>query len=339
MALTFSNKAQQEMKNRIHELNPPNLQAVKIHTFHSFCSKILRSYGQQFLAKLVHNPSFASNFSTLDQSESLRIVKNILKRNNLSHLKEEDIFNQIVRSKESIVMNWSESFHEFPRMITSTDQVLIDSYDRELRENNAADFSDLLVLTWRLLREYSSVRALLQREYQHILIDEYQDTNKVQYEITKLLYHPPAVEGYPDLRISRTLFVVGDVNQSIYSWRGALPENMNRLSQDFNSCTHFDLKVNYRSSPNILAIANCILGFNSTIAPQEKLSLDHLPVYIYSAKDDIQQAEFICRSLKSMDGKSRAILYRTNAQSHALEVSVLTIYSSYFHRLHLCRLV
>lgn len=320
VALTFSNKAQQEMKNRIEELNPPNLHCVKVYTFHSFCSRILRTYGRDILGELVQNPSFDSNFSTLDQQESLRMIKNILRRNSLSHLKEVEVYNRILKSKESNVLKWSSKSNECPIILSSIDHMLIDAYEKILRENNVADFSDLLILTWRLLKEYSTVRANLQREYQHILIDEYQDTNKLQYEITKLLYQPPdgSRTEWP-----RSLFVVGDVNQSIYSWRGALPENLAHLSHDFPMCAQFDLKVNYRSSPNILAVANALVGNNSTIPSQEKLTAEHLPVYIYSAKDDIHQAEFICRSLKSMSGKSRAILYRTNAQSHALEVDFL----------------
>jgi DNA helicase II / ATP-dependent DNA helicase PcrA len=325
IALTFSNKAQQEMKSRVDELNPDNVRAVKIHTFHSFCSRVLRTYGRDVLGDLVQNLSFASNFSTFDQSESLRLVKNILKRNQLNHLKEDDVFNQITKSKEGIVLNWTNQDSKFTLSSNRVDRMLYDSYERDLRESNAADFCDLLVLTWRLLREYPVIRADLQKDYQHILIDEYQDTNLLQYEITKLLYQPPAKESLvhrPDLSVPtpRSLFVVGDANQSIYSWRGALPENLNRLSNDFPNCLRYDLKVNYRSSPNILAVANAVLGNISTTPPVEKLELDHLPVYVYSAKDDLTQAEFICRSLKSMTGKSRAILYRTNAQSHALEV-------------------
>jgi DNA helicase II / ATP-dependent DNA helicase PcrA len=326
IALTFSNKAQQEMKSRVDELNPNNIRAVKIHTFHSFCSRILRTYGRDVLGDLVNNPSFASNFSTFDQAESLRLVKNILKRNQLNNLKEDDVFNQITKSKENTVLNWTNQAPNFSLSASRVDRLLYDSYERDLRESNAADFLDLLVLTWRLLREYPIIRAELQRDYQHILIDEYQDTNLLQYEITKLLYQPPAKESLldqPDLLsvvTPRSLFVVGDVNQSIYSWRGALPENLNRLTKDFPNCFQYNLKVNYRSSPNILTAANAVLGNISTTPPMEKLDKDHLPVYVYSAKDDLTQAEFICRSLKSMNGKSRAILYRTNAQSHALEV-------------------
>ena len=315
------------MKSRLQELNPDNARAVKIHTFHSFCSRVLRTYGCDVLGDLVNNSSFASNFTTFDQTESLGIVKNILKRNQLKSLKEDDIFHQITKLKESIVLNWTNQDPKFTLSSTRVDQLLYDSYERDIRENNAADFCDLLVLTWRLLREYPVIRADLQRDYQHILIDEYQDTNLLQYEITKLLYQPPAKESLvhrPDLLVTnpRSLFVVGDANQSIYSWRGALPENLNRLSNDFPNCLQYDLKVNYRSSPNILTAANAILGNISTTPPVEKVDLDHLPVYIYSAKDDLTQAEFICRSLKSMTGKSRAILYRTNAQSHALEVQL-----------------
>jgi DNA helicase II / ATP-dependent DNA helicase PcrA len=327
VALTFSNKAQQEMRNRVDELNPSNLQAVQIYTFHSFCSKILRTYGRNFLADLVSNPSFSSNFSTLDEEDSLRIITGILKKNQLDTLDVVDTYRQIMKSKENIALDWGAMLIDQPitrSKSTPLERLLSESYERELRESNAADFCDLLVLAWRLLREYPVVRAAIQGQYQHILIDEYQDTNLLQYEITKLLYQPPPTEALPspltDLKTFRSLFVVGDSDQSIYSWRGALPENLSRLTHDFKGCSQFELKHNYRSSPNILAVANAVLGSNSTIPPPEKPDLGHLPVYVYGWKDERTQAEFICRSLKSMTGKSRAILFRTNAQSHVLEV-------------------
>ena len=278
VALTFSNKARQELKNRIEEFIP-NSHSINVHTFHSFCSYILRTYGQDQLGILVTNRLFTSQFSIVNEQDSLRFVKKILKQSNITHLKEENIFNQITQLKEKVVTEWTQNISSSSssssssstssllnktnskiKLISSSPYpindpiilALFESYEQLLRNNNAADFSDLLILTWKLLRQYPQIRQLIQNQYKHILIDEYQDTNLLQYELTKLLYQPPSIESLKlqtneketklidshdnnsNNLFSRSLFVVGDVNQSIYSWRGALPENLTLLEKDFN---------------------------------------------------------------------------------------------------------
>lgn len=354
IALTFSNKAKQELKSRVENLIR-NSQTINVHTFHSFCSNILRTYGQNYLGTLVNNNhSFNSQFSILSEDDSIRVIKKLFRQNQITHLNESRVFNQIIQQKESIITNWYQ--HSTNTLLNSSSlssssishslkdpllQSLFESYEQQLRNNNSVDFSDLLILTWRLLREYPVIRQTIQNRYQHILIDEYQDTNHIQYELTKLLFQPPSNESlklqsntedqndndyYNNDNNNRSLFVVGDINQSIYSWRGAYPENLSLLEKDFHNSVKFELKQNYRCSPQISTIANTILGNISTTASSHKNESDYLPVYIYAAKDDTNQAEFICRSLQNMKGKTRAILYRTNAQSHSLEVTIHFIY-------------
>ena len=192
------------------------------------------------------------------------------------------------------------------------------------------DFEDLLLLTWKLLRDYPEALNSIRSRYRHILVDEYQDTNTPQYAIIRLLADkPPApLIDYGNQPPARSLFVVGDINQAIYSWRGAVPENINTLLTDFPAVQTYKLYDNYRSVKSITCVANDIIG-NEVKKSKALLSPHCNPVTVVETANDDDQAFYIVNKLLKLKTikKSVAVLYRTNAQSRAIEVSSARIVS------------
>jgi DNA helicase-2/ATP-dependent DNA helicase PcrA len=378
LALTFTNKAGQEMKTRIASLlNDTALsQQVAVGTFHSFCTRMLRSYGGGALHDLAGGGGVLDrDFSIYDRDDSLRVIKGLLQDRGMGSLLPKDVLQIIARRKATEMaeavgagpMHHSPSvtpgplkpFRGFtPSLLFRPElEQIYREYTDSLRRANALDFDDLLLLGWRLLRDHPEVRRRVQRRFSHVLVDEYQDTNLPQYEIIRLLYcdkylyplgasppmstspdAPQRQPGDPDFSsANRTLFVVGDANQAIYSWRGALPGNMNRIRSDYPSLASlFGLKENYRCSPPIAAAANALLGSDVTVsaaASTQAAPSQHQqsapapapfsPVQVIATKDDAHQARVIADLMNTYAGfgKSRAVLYRTNAQSRQLEVS------------------
>lgn len=374
LALTFTNKAGQEMKSRIASLLAsisPDYDTLSSHvtvgTFHAFCSTLLRGHGATLLPELTNNSAVDWDFSIYDKEDSLRVVKTLLSERNLSSsLKPNDVLRLISRRKTlemSLSPNSSTPLtprkHSFPptnhsvtpynpkkgaepldpysgttpaRLYKPELEALHRDYTAALHSCNAVDFDDLLLLGWRLLRDYPEVRRRVQRRYKHVLVDEYQDTNLPQYQIIRLLYcdqyNFPPEEREEVANQNRTLFVVGDVNQAIYSWRGAVPSNMMRIAADYPTvATTFGLRENYRCSPSIAAAANALLGAEATVSintTQTQSGSPSPPVQVIGTQDDAQQGLVIAEKMRSLagSGKTRAVLYRTNAQSRQLEVSV-----------------
>ncbi|OGY24120.1 MAG: hypothetical protein A2172_01080 [Candidatus Woykebacteria bacterium RBG_13_40_15] len=313
LAVTFTNKAANEIKERIANL----LKSTKKEalptagTFHSICARILRKDGS-FL-------SFAPNFVILDEDESLTIVKECLKNLDIDpkRFSPQSVTAAIESAKNELVnendyVSFARGF--FQEEIVSKVYFL---YQKKLKENMSVDFQDLLALVIILFKEFPAVLKKYQDLWQYILVDEYQDTNKAQYELTKILSSS-----------HKNIFVVGDASQAIYGWRGADFRNILNFSNDFPNAKVFNLEQNYRSTKKILSAASAIISQNRThpILDLWTENKEGEPLIIYEAENEVEEASFVSRlinrlirSTQGFSFHSFAVLYRTNAQSRIIE--------------------
>ncbi len=307
--VTFTNKAASEMKKRVFEFTGQNL--TYSGTFHSLSAKILRieaSHGN--LTQFGLN----ANFTIYDSDDQLSLIKNIYKTNGF----DPTIFKpQVVKAKISNAKNelidptdFKETARDGLQLFTAK---VYKSYQKRLRDENAVDFDDLLTICYQLLLKNENVRKKYQAKFEHVLVDEFQDTNKVQYFLTKLLAN-----------LRSNLFVVGDFSQSIYAWRGADYRNLERLSTDFPKITEYRLERNYRSTQNILDAATSVISNNQSHPVLElwtdQTSIEKLEVYETSSGE--LEAEKIASIIKDKylnQLKEIVILYRTNVQSRTFE--------------------
>lgn len=307
--VTFTNKAAAEMKKRVFEFTKQSL--TFSGTFHSLSAKILRiEAAQGNLTKFGLN----ANFTIYDSDDQLSLIKNIYKTNGF----DPTVFKpQVVKAKISNAKNELINPIDFKEVAKDGLQLfaakIYKIYQKRLRDENAVDFDDLLSLCYRLLLENENLKQKYQKKFQHILVDEFQDTNKVQYFLTKLLANP-----------DNNLFVVGDFSQSIYAWRGADYRNLERLSTDFPDIMQYRLERNYRSTQNILDAATSVISNNQShpvlelwtdLTSNEKLE-------VYETSSGELEAEKIASIIKEkyLDKlKSIVILYRTNVQSRIFE--------------------
>ncbi len=313
MLVTFTNKAAAEMKQRVLDFTGENLPFAG--TFHSLAAKILR---HEALSGHLKPYQRDSNFTIYDSDDQLSLIKNIYKQLNLDPQQYKP---QVVKAKISSAKNELIGPSEFQDMARDGLQVFTTKvykhYQLRLQQENAVDFDDLLVLAYRLLSENPHLQEKYQRKFEHILVDEFQDTNKVQYLFTRLLAKP-----------QDNLFAVGDFSKSIYAWRGADYRNLERLSQDFPSITEYRLERNYRSTQTILDAATSVISKNRSHPVLElwtdQTSTDKIEVY-ETASGELE-AEKIAALIKDKYHQQLseiAILYRTNAQSRAFEEAFL----------------
>ena len=340
LALTFTNKAANEMRDRVNLLmNDQNEKnnSIFIGTFHSFCSILLRSYGSEYLSKLTNNSTINSKFLIIDNTESTRLITSILKEKNISLDKsnysvstilnainkirmEQLLFSLNLIQVEGIVL---EKWNKIPELYTGMNSYelaigILPEYLKQCYSMNAFDFEDLIIYGFKLLNEVEEVRQKVQNRYRHVLIDEYQDTNILQYELIKLLSPAKLLENVNDEVLPRSLFIVGDENQSIYGFRGAHPGNINKLSQNYHNLNSFSLLDNYRCSSGIAYVANAIIGKTAT----KSININNSdPVRIVTINDNREESEVIVKILHKLKNKSQniAILYRTNDMSRVLE--------------------
>ena len=308
LAITFTNKAAKEMRYRVENEIGDIADSVFIGTFHSFGYKILRENYQQF--------NFTSNINILDTDDTKSLIKRILKENSLDP-KEYDIKHFISR----ISMAKSEGItpEQYSKLFLSDVDKIIYIVYREylhlLKVNNSVDFDDLLLLPVELFKQDKTVLEKYQDRFTYILVDEYQDTNTTQYELCKLL----AKKNY-------NIFVVGDANQSIYSWRQADYKNILNFEKDYKNAKVVLLEENYRSTNNILKAANSVIKNNSE-GKKLKLwtsSADGDKIEYIRVEDELKEAKYIVDKityLVSLGFKYNdfAVLYRTNAQSRVIE--------------------
>lgn len=310
LAITFTNKAAKEMRERLNVLVPDN--RVFVGTFHSFGLKIIR----ENLEHLGMN----KNFTILDSDDVLSLIKKIMKEKNIDV---KEVSPYYVRSKISFIKNELLVESELDRYFnTPVDKQVVEiyhEYDRVLRRNNSVDFDDLLVLPVKLFRGNKEVLDKYQEHYKYILIDEYQDTNEVQYKMSKLIGSK-----------YQNIFVVGDANQSIYSFRGANFRNILNFESDYTNATVIALEQNYRSTKNILDAANSVIKNNKERKDMELFSDlgTGVKVKYLRSYDEKHEITLIVDEIKRLMQEGYkfsdiAIFYRTNAQSRNVEEVML----------------
>lgn len=314
LAITFTNKAAKEMKERVTNLVGAQADSIWLSTFHSFCAKLLRFEVDGF-------HGYTRNFTIYDSSDQLVLVKDCLKKLNLDdkQFMPRSVLGTISSAK-NVLMDakaFAANASDFYEQKVADVYAL---YQEKLRENNAVDFDDLLFLAVRLLQENEEVREKYQSRFQYILVDEYQDTNHAQYALTKIL----AARW-------RNICVVGDADQSIYAWRGADIRNIIDFTRDYPDAASIKLEQNYRSTKTILHAANAVIDNNES-RPKKTLWTENPTgnkIIHYQAQTEHDEADYIAGVIYNRHEISHepygdmAILFRTNAQSRVLEEKLM----------------
>ena len=311
LAITFTNKAAREMKERAATLNPAT-QDCLIATFHSMCVRILRREADHI--------GYNRNFTIVDPGEQRTLMKRILKNLNLDPKKwnERAILGTISNAKNDLIDEVAYA-NMAGDMYTEIVAKCYTAYQKELRQSEAMDFDDLIMLTLRLFDQNPDVLTYYQQRYQYIHVDEYQDTNHAQYQLVKLLASR-----------FKNICVVGDADQSIYGWRGADMQNILDFEKDYPEAKVVLLEENYRSTKTILQAANEVIRNNRNRRPKNLWTQneDGEEIVYYRANDEQDEALFVARTIDqlSREGYSHkdfAVLYRTNAQSRTVEEALL----------------
>lgn len=311
LAVTFTNKAAREMQHRLQNLLAERGEGVWLGTFHANCARILRREAQYL--------SFDNNFVIMDSDDQQALVKRAIRELNLDEklYRPTGIHAAISTAKNNLITPQDFPTQSYRDEITRR---IYERYQMLLRDSNAVDFDDLLLETVRLLVDNPQVRERYARRFEHVLVDEFQDTNLVQYELLKLL-----------ASLHRNLFVVGDEDQSIYRWRGADYRNVLRFEQDYPECRKILLEQNYRSTQTVLDAARAVIDRNLHRTPKHLFSeRGHGErIVLYEAVDEHAEAAFVVDTIRQWvdGGKARgsdfAVMYRTNAQSRLLEEAFL----------------
>ena len=313
IAITFTNKAANELKDRLSVLLGPEAQDIWAMTFHSACCRILR--------REIERMGYDRSFTIYDSSDSERVMKDIIKDMGLDDktFPARVVLNAISREKDN--MTTPEQLLE--RAEQTNDMRILhiarayQKYQSRLKDNNALDFDDIICVTVRLLQEHEEVRKYYQRKFRYVLVDEYQDTNHAQYLLTALL-----AGGYENI------CVVGDDDQSIYRFRGATIENILSFEQQYQGARVIRLEQNYRSTQSILNAANAVISHNIGRKGKKLWTANGggEPITIYEAMDEGAEGNFVAGQIisgsKGKNFKDYAILYRTNAQSNAMEFAL-----------------
>ena len=307
LAMTFTNKAAGEMRERVEDLLHRSCKTMWIGTFHSLCARLLRSQAEQV--------GLRSNFTIYDTTDQLALLRRVLADEELS---ERDFPARLIRTRISQAKNQMVGVDVFAqRASTFREQIIarvFRHYQDALKQNNAVDFDDLLTLSVELIRDHEDVRKTFQAQFSHILIDEYQDTNRPQYLFARYL-----------AELHQNICVVGDDDQSIYAWRGADIRNILDFEADYPNAFVVRLEQNYRSTQVILDAGNALIRNNAGRKGKE-LWTDRArgeKIRLKRCADEAEEARWIAgvtRDFKRAHTyRDMAVLYRTNAQSRALE--------------------
>ena len=312
LAITFTNKAAREMKERAYTLNPATEDCL-IATFHSMCVRILRREADHI--------GYNRNFTIVDPGEQRTLMKRILKTLNLDPKKwnERAILGTISNAKNDLIDEVAYAALAGD-MYTEIVAKCYEMYQKELRQSEAMDFDDLIMLTLRLFDKNPDVLTYYQQRYQYIHVDEYQDTNHAQYQLVKLLASR-----------FKNICVVGDADQSIYGWRGADMQNILDFEKDYPEAKVVLLEENYRSTKTILQAANDVIKNNRNRRPKNlwTQNADGEDIVYYRANDEQDEALFVAKTIDELSSTSDyvyrdfAVLYRTNAQSRNIEEALL----------------
>ena len=310
LAVTFTNKAASEMKERVEKLVGPLAEFISVSTFHSFCARLLRIEGEHIGLK--------KGFTIYDADDQQKLAKRVLEELNLDQKRfpEKMMLSLVSGAKNTLVLPEeypSENFSE------SKTKEFYSLYQKKLAESNAVDFDDLILKVVLLLRKNPDILTKYQNRYKFIMVDEYQDTNHAQYILVSLL-----------AKAHSNICVVGDDDQSIYSWRNADIRNILEFEEDFPNAQVIKLEQNYRSSSNILDAANTIIA-NNINRKKKKLwtaNQEGEKVRVYKAATERDEAQFIVGEINELQKagfhlKDIAILYRMNSQSRVLEEAFL----------------
>ena len=312
LSITFTNKAAAEMRERLNGLVGPRCRGMWVSTFHSMCVRILRADAEKL--------GFTRNFTIYDVDDQKRLYKEIMAELDIDpkRFPVNALMNRISTAKNELVVPG-----DFEKQASDpVGKVAARVYARlqeRLRAANAFDFDDLLLYAYLLLKNHEDVRAAYQQRFRYLMVDEYQDTNHAQYAITQLL-----AEGH------KNIMVVGDDDQSIYSWRGADLRNILEFEQDYPNAHVVKLEQNYRSVGNVLAAANAVIA-NNQHRKQKKLftaSEDGEKINVYLASDERDEGRWIAGEIEKqrsagLSYNQMAVFYRTNAQSRMLEDMLL----------------
>lgn len=312
MAITFTNKAAAEMRERLGGLIGMSARGMWVSTFHSMCVRILRTDCERL--------GFSRGFTIYDDDDSKRLVKQIMDELNIDQKRfpVNALRNRISKAKNDLVV--AQVFADQAKDPMS--QVVARVYTRlqeRLQQLNAFDFDDLLLYTWLLLKNHPEVLTAYQQRFRYLMVDEYQDTNHAQYALTQLL-----------AASHHNIMVVGDDDQSIYSWRGADLRNILDFESDYPEAHVVKLEENYRSTGNILAAANSVIANNMTRKPKKLFTSqpDGEKISVYMATDERDEGRWIASEIDKLHAggtayNQMAVFYRTNAQSRMLEDMLL----------------
>ena len=328
LAVTFTNKAAREMKDRIQKLLDNRLPFMWMGTFHSVCLKLLKlCLAKDFVIQELGGKWFDANFSIYDDDDQKRILKEILKDDlgddyDAAELKK--VHGAISRYKNTILYKGDKATLQTPEVAAMNAEFgdqernarYYAAYQKKLSESNAMDFDDLLFNTVKMLQMVPELVRQLRRQFQYVVVDEYQDTNDVQYELLKLLINPE----------TKNVTVVGDDDQSIYGWRGANIKIIRNFHRDFAPVTIVKLERNYRSTANIVKGAGSVIAHNVRPTEMQKVVYSKEEagelIHVRYFEDDRSEASNIAKAIAQAgpDFYSKtAVFYRTNAQSRVLE--------------------
>ena len=308
LAITFTNKAAREMKDRVALLVGPDSRKMWVSTFHAFCARILRAHAEKL--------GYKRGFSIYDGADQVRLVKRCIvelgkdpKRFNPRS------FQAQISSAKNVLMPPDDFLRNTEGYIAETVAEVYDLYQRRLYENNAMDFDDLIMQTVALLELFPEVRDRYQTRFKYVHVDEYQDTNHAQYRLVNVL-----------AAAHRNLCVVGDDDQSVYSWRGADIRNILDFERDYPEAKVVKLEQNYRSTQTILDAANAVVANNASRKAKELWTAggEGERIRVFAASDEYAEARFVVSEVEKLTDRGAspreiAAFYRTNAQSRALE--------------------
>ncbi len=315
LAITFTNKAAGEMKERVKDLVGPIAQSMWVSTFHSACVRILR----QEAARL----GYSNSFSIYDSADSLRLITIVSKDLNLDPKRYPPRqFQSVISNAKNELLGPADYLNAATNQFQEVVADVYALYQRRLQQSNAMDFDDLILKTVEVLQRFPEAKSRYRSRFRHVLVDEYQDTNHAQYILVRELVGTD-LEGLPPAE----LCVVGDADQSIYAFRGATIRNIMQFELDYPSATTILLEQNYRSTQNILNAANAVITQNESRKEKNLWSQagSGAPLIGYVAESEHDEAEFVKDEVRSLLDKGlstpgqTAVFYRTNAQSRVFE--------------------
>jgi len=320
LAVTFTNKAANEMKERLSELLRRPIGRMWVGTFHSLAHRLLRTHPVE--------ANLSPTFQILDAQDQFRIVKRLMKENGVDETKfpikkVQWFINQ--QKDEGILPHQIDAGHNY---FVKQSAKIFDLYEKYCQANDLVDFAGLLVKSYELLKNNQSLLDHYQKKFRHILVDEFQDTNRIQYQFIKILHNQ-----------NNHIFCVGDDDQSIYGWRGAKIENIQKIENDFKPIKVIKLEQNYRSTGNILSASNALIANNQNRLEKSlwTQSGDGELINVFNARSEIEESRFVVSEVENQFNQGRnlsecAILYRSNAQSRVFEESL--IYRNIAYRIY-----